>query len=144
MIDEDKRPVVYVARELHVYDRDGEYIKFGYFVSTAHLDRKVIDYTKNGKIYNNYYVNLDHYISNLDYKPNNIYTENGDYCKDIIFKNYRDCKIYVNELNQMQLSHLKQEEIYSTNIIERKFKEVMEYGKMLEEKYIPAEAIQEV
>ncbi len=142
MIDEDKRPVVYVPRELHVYDTDGECIKFGYFVSTAHLKRKVVDYKENGENYNNYYVSLDHYISNMD--NNTIYTENGDYCKDIIFKEYRSCKEYVDQLNQMQLSHLKQEEIYSTEKIERKFKKVMEYGKMLEEKYISAEAMQEI
>ncbi len=143
MIDEDKRPVVYVPRELHVYDTDGECIKFGYFVSTAHLKRKVVDYKKNGEIYNNYFVSLDHYISNMDNKIN-IYTENGDYCKDVIFKDYRSCKEYVDELNKWQLIILKQDRIYSLDIIERKFKEVMEYGKMLEEKYIPAEAFKEI
>ena len=50
MIDEDKRPVVYVPRELYVYDTDGERIKFGCFVSTAHLQRKVVDYKKMVKI----------------------------------------------------------------------------------------------
>jgi len=143
MIDEDKRPVVYVPRELHAYDTDGECIKFGYFVSTAHLDRKVIDYKKNGENYNNYYVNLDHYISNMDNKIN-IYTENGDCCKDVIFKDYISCKVYVNQLNQKQLSYLKQDEIYSIDTIERKFKEVMEYSKALEEKYILAEGIKEI
>ena len=74
----------------------------------------------------------------------NIYTENGDYCKDVAFKDYKSCKEYVNQLNQMQLSYLNQEEIYSTEKIERKFKEVMEYGRMLEEKYIPIEEIKEI
>ena len=143
MIEEDKRPVVYVPRELYAYDTDGECIKFGYFVSTAHLQRKVVDYKKNGENYNNYFVSLDHYISNMDNKIN-IYTENGDYCKDVIFKDYRSCKAYVDELNKWQLIILKQDRIYSLDIIERKFKEVMEYGKMLEEKYIPAEAFKEI
>ncbi len=143
MREEDKRPVVYVPRELHVYDTDGECIKFGYFVSTAHLRRKVVDYNEDGKNYNNYYVNLDHYISNMDNKIN-IYTENGDCCKDVIFKDYKSCKAYVDQLNQIQLTILKQERIYSLDKIERKFKEVMEYGKALEEKYISAEAMQEI
>lgn len=144
MIDEDKRPVVYVARDLHAYDVDGEYFQFGYFVSTAHLDRKVIDYTKNGEKHNNYYVNLDHYISNLDNNVN-IYAECGDSLKDRVFKDYRSCKEYVDQLNKYTIENLvKGKCIYSSEKINIKFKEVMEYGKMLEEKYIPAEAFKEI
>ena len=139
---ESKQPVVYVARELRVPDGEGADFVFGYFVSKAYLRRKVIDYTTSGTRNCNHIVDFN--ISPAIFAIDNnvgIHAENGDgEPKAEIFRDYKSCKEYVNQLNSGIVEHYtSSKSAYRwKGCAEEKFKEVMEYAKYLEEKYIPA------
>lgn len=147
MAKQSKQPVVYVARELRVYDNVGTNYVFGWFVSKAYLKRKTIDYTTSGDEYVNHIVdfNICPAIFAMDNNVN-IHAENGDSePKSEIFKNYISCKRYVKELNKGRLGRLtRNESEYMCEKITDKFEQVMKYAKYLEEKYIPLEERQQV
>ena len=144
---ESKQPVVYVARELRVPDGEGTDVVFGWFVSKAYLRRKVIDYTTSGaRIYNHI---VDFNISPAIFAIDNsvgIHAENGDgEPKAEIFRDYKSCKEYVDELNSGRVEYFSNSKSAYRwrGCAEEKFKKVMEYAKYLEEKYIPAEERQD-
>lgn len=138
---ESKQPVVYVARELRVSDGDGGQFVMGWFVSKAYLTRKVIDYTTSGTRNCNHIVdfNIGPAIFAIDNNVG-IHAENGDgEPKAEIFRDYKSCKEYVNQLNRDRFEYFaSSKSAYRwKGYAEEKFKEVMEYAKYLEEKYIP-------
>ena len=132
MTEEYKRLEVYVPRKLYAYDIDGECIKFGYFVSTAHVKSRTVDHNEEGKVYKNFYISLDYYISSSD-DYRNIHVENGFCLTNIVFKDFESCKEYVDQLNKENLEKLINTKRLYTSAINEKFKEVMDFGKQLEE-----------
>lgn len=141
---ESKQPVVYVVRQLRIPARDGDDGAFGYFVSKAYLQRAIIDYSISGDKEFHYFVDFNIYpeISVKDYYEL-IHVENGD-CKrkSEIFKDYKSCKKYVEELNndifENSLDCISAEYCNKGYIEENNYK-ICECAKLLEEKYIPIE-----
>lgn len=144
---ESKQPVVYVARELRVLDGEGTNFVFGYFVSKAYLRRKIIDYTTSGTRNCNHIVDFN--ISPAIFAIDNgvgIHAENGDgEPKAEIFRDYKSCKEYVNQLNSGIVEHYSNSKSAYRwrGYAEAKFKEVMKYAERLESQLIPDEERQD-
>ncbi len=146
MAKQSKQPVVYVARELRVYDNEGTNYVFGWFVSKAYLRRTTIDYTTSGDKLCNHIVDFNICPAVFAMDDNvDIHTENGDHePKAEIFKDYASCKRYVKELNKNRLERLTRNKgEYTCEKITDKFEQVMKYAKYLEDKYITEEEKQQ-
>ena len=143
-----KQPIVYVARELKVADGYGSYHVFGWFVSKAYLKRTTIDYTTSGDKHCNHIVDFNICPAIFAIDDNvSIHAENGDSePRAEIFKDYKSCKEYVNQLNKGRVEHFKNNKsaFRWQGCVEIKYNEVMKYAKYLEEKYIPLEERQKV
>ena len=145
----DKRPIVYVARELTTYCDGKVELRAGFYVSKAHLHFAGKTYNEDGTISKEFQVNYVNRFESLDNRPDEVfwdfYAEISDampYRREV-FTNYAECKKYVNEQNYKRLSiegfispsRLIRQEVY---------KQVINYGEKLEEKYIPKEERQQV
>lgn len=146
MKKENKQPVVYVVRELTVEGIDEMYPVIGWFVSKSYLKAKHTEYTEMGSKMYSYFVNFDINPAIFANDGISIYAENGEnVVKSEIFKDYKSCKEYAKGLNKRRLECLLENKSeHDCEMIKRKFKEVMEYARYLEEKYIPLEERQQV
>jgi len=146
-MERNRQPVIFTSRELRIYDNEGKARTFGFFVSKAYLKQVIINYEEDGDKLRKYVVDFtinpgifadDNHkgIDNID-----IHAENGETkTRTDIFRDYKSCKANVKAYNNQLISYLTRfKSPYAREKIEQKFKEVMEYAKYLEEKYIPEE-----
>lgn len=146
----NKRPIVYVARELSTYcDGKVELRGVGFYVSKAYLHFAGKTYNEDGTISKEFEVDYVNRFESLDKKPNEsfweFYAETSDVkpFKEEVFQNYAQCKKYVNEQNDKRLN--TEGFVSPSRLIRQKvYKQVISYGAALEEKYIPLEERQQV
>ncbi|MBQ3502423.1 MAG: hypothetical protein IJA72_02050 [Clostridia bacterium] len=146
----NKRPVVYVARELSTYcDGKVELKGAGVYVSKAYLHFAGKIYNEDGTISKKFEVDYINRFESLDKKPDEsfweFYAETSDVkpFKEEVFQNYAQCKKYVNEQNDKRLN--TEGFVSPSRLIRQKvYKQVISYGAALEEKYIPLEERQQL
>ncbi|MFQ6723845.1 MAG: hypothetical protein ACLRFE_00740 [Clostridia bacterium] len=147
MEKECKRPVVYVPRKLEVDGIDELYPVICWFVSKAYLKMTTIEYPEHDNKYVahvvDYSINPDMLEQNCELSAN---IEDGDnVLKAIVFKDYKSCKEYVNQLNKLRFKNLiKGKHECACEEIEDKFKQVLKCGKDLEDKCIPFQERQQI
>ena len=150
MAKQSKQPVVYVARELSTYcDGKVELRGAGFYVSKAYLLFAGKKYNEDGTITKEFEVDYVNRFENLDKKPDesfwDFYAEISDVkpFKREVFTNYAQCKKYVNEQNYKRLN--TEGFVSPSRLIRQKaYKQVIDYGARLEEKYIPLEEREQV
>ena len=103
---EDKRPIVYVARDLELIDDDNELHTVAYFVAKAHLESKKITYNKISANYNFHEYEVDCSEFTIEKPEFGVFDESLNLImrrpKKLFFtsKSYKSCKDYVNKKNQ--------------------------------------------
>jgi len=146
MAKQSKQPVVYVARELNVDGIDELYSVMGWFVSKAYLKNTNIEYTEEGDKYYDYTVDYTINPTIPARADNKIYTVNGDNVSTpVIFSDYKSCKTYARSLNKYRFDRVtrgKSEQ--ECEVIKKTFREVMQYAKRLEDRFIAEEEKQQI
>lgn len=149
---EDKRPKVYVPRVLTTYNDNDMEIMIGYYVSKAYLSFVGKRYNEDGTVICKYEVNFvngfetkDADFEILDEDGEEFYVETSvNVPRNEVFKDYKSCKQYVDELNQKFAQAVG---TTSASKIAKRMelhKKAIEFGAKLEEKYIPFEERREV
>ena len=141
MENENKRPIVYVAREITHFGEENVEYTIGYYVAKAYLNFAGKSYNKDGTVTRRYEVHFVNRFEMLDIKNREFYTIIAD-CGESraeAFKDYASCKKYVAELNQKFAQTVG---TTSASKIAKRMelhKQALEYGAALEDKYIPLE-----
>lgn len=145
----NKRPIVYVARELSTFgDGKVELRSVGFYVSKAYLLFAGKTYNEDGTTSKEFQVDYINRFESLDKKPDDefwdFYAEISDVkpFKKEVFTNYEQCKKYVNEQNYKWLN--SSSFMFPSRTIRQKvYKQALKYGEMLEEKFISLEERQQ-
>lgn len=113
MENEDKRPVVWVARRLNRRMSGCMGSTIAYFTSKARVQSVTRRFLKNGKEVKEYEVEYEtpQALEEISY-DSDIYAEAGYYVKyNMVFRNYEKCRAYVDNLNdELALQHIKSAE----------------------------------
>lgn len=139
-MEKGKQPIVYVAREIWMYDEMGEKVKVANFVSRAYLRKSIVEYKQDGSADKEFFVdfNVNPAIFAMD-RNTSFHVQNGDNEKvDQIFKSYEQCKQYVNVLNKnivLDVYNFPVELYLTRNAVHEK---AVEYGNSLEREFIKA------
>ena len=140
MTTKSKQPIVYVAREIYIYDRDCRCYKVANFVSKAYLMETNIKYNEDGSIDKQYFVdfNINPSIFAIDRKTH-FHVQNGDNIEvSTVFRDYESCRKYVTGINNRLADGA---DIYNTPLSlygqMHKIREMADvYGKSLEDEFI--------
>ena len=127
---ENRRPVVYVARAIYAQNGAIQKDEIATFVSKAYLRSSFLKYSKEGKIDAEYHVDfsITPYIVPID-AHSEFSVQNGNDIKVFkIFTDYKSCRKYVEQLNMHNYSHVLSSYLYE---------KAVNYGKGLENRYIP-------
>ena len=153
MENENKRPIVYVPRVLTAYNDNNMEIMIGYYVSKAYLNFAGKWYNEDGTVACKYGVNFvnrfemkDADFEILDEDGEEFYVETSDLniSRNEVFKDYKACKEYVDELN---LKFAQTVGTTSASKIAKRMelhKKALEFGAKLEEKYISLEEREQI
>ena len=145
---ENKRPIVYVARKLTYYNENVELCP-GFYVSKAYLHFAGNTYNEDGTITKEFKVDFINRFEYLDKKDDDMlwdfHAETSDVMpyKSEVFKNYAECKRYVNRQNYKRLNTVG---FVSPSRLVRleAYKQVINYGAKLEEKFISLEEREQI
>ena len=144
MTTKSKQPIVYVAREIYIYDRENKCYRVANFVSRAYLMETTFKYNEDGSIDKEHFVDfgIDPAIFAIDRKTN-FHVQNGHNIRAIeIFDNYESCSKYVDKINKRLADTF---DIYNTPLslygqqMHKIHNKAVEYGKSLEEEFISPE-----
>jgi hypothetical protein len=136
MLNEDKRPEVWVARRLSSRGLGCSIKTVAYFVSKARVQSATISYSRSGKECKKYEVEFEtpQALEELNY-VGNVFVQVGDHVEvDKVDKSYRVIKQYVEELNKKLLEVKLENAIsttYSKDVKEQHDEDVL-FGENLE------------
>jgi len=143
-MSKNKRPIVYVARKLTYYDDENVELCPGFYVSKAYLHFAGKTYNEDGTISKEFQVDYVNRFESLDKKPDESFWDFSAETSDVmpykreVFKNYAECKKHVNRQNYLRLNTVGF--VSPSKLIRQKaYKQLINYGAKLEEKYIPLE-----
>lgn len=132
-------PIVYVAREIWIYDELGKIYDVANFVSKAYLKKAVIQYENDGNAYKEFFVDLKP-IKYQKQDNSMFYTQDGNNIKVFhVFKDYVSCRKYVDNLNSYIVSDIYHFPISLYTQRHSIHDNAVQYGKKLEEGFISLE-----
>lgn len=147
MENEDKRPVVYVARKITYYNNNNIETLGGYYVSKAYLNYAGKFYKKDGTVQKEFIVDFVNRFEPLDIIDGSefyVETSDGGVYETEVFKSYADCKKCVDEQNAILENRIRSFQAVEMQKYMEFYQQALKYGPKLEEKYIPAEEREQV